>query len=266
MDGIEQAVIPAAGKGTRLARIGGGAPKEMLAVGGIPLADRAVREAFRGGVKRVILVVSPEKRAFGERFRDPALLESLGAGERNRSVEIAIQEKPKGLADAIRAARATMNGGPFALLLPDNVYDGDSIGELLPAFLDAGISAAGLIAVPPEHWIGFGNCGTVEREPGEGPRPIVRIGPKGKGAFRGPDPERPALRWFGRSILTPAFFDEMERALFLPGEERDDVPVVQRLAAGAGILGVPLARSGFDAGNETGLALARAHFGEEEGR
>jgi len=262
---IDQAVIPAAGKGTRLARIRGDGPKEMLAVGGMPLADRAVREAFLGGVKRVVLVVSPGKEALAARYDDGVFLESLGPPAPEARVETAVQENPTGLADAIRVARSRLDGGPFALLLPDNVYDGDSIGELFPAFRAGRISAAGLLSVPPEDWPGFGNCGRVEREREGAWFRITRLGPKGTGAFRGTDPDAPAVRWFGRAILTPAFFAEMERTVFPPGAEKDDVPVLQRLVAGEGILGVPLARRGFDAGNEAGFARARAFFeGREE--
>ncbi|MBN1825229.1 MAG: NTP transferase domain-containing protein [Candidatus Eisenbacteria bacterium] len=265
MDEVEQAVLPAAGRGTRLARVRGDGPKELLAVGGIPLIDRAVREAFLGGVKRVILVLSPEKAAMGERFRDLAALAALGAGDGERSVETAVQEHPTGLADAIRIARDRMEPGPFALLLPDNVYDGDPLGEMLPAFRARRISVAGLLDVPPEDWNGFGNCGAVETKAEEGWLRIVRLGPKGSGPFRGENPNAPARRWFGRSILTPAFFDEWGRAAFPPGAERDDVPVLQRMVAGEGVLGVPLRGRGFDAGNETGLARARAYYEYERG-
>ena len=61
MQGIEKAVIPAAGLGTRLHSLTKGEPKEMLPIGGRPMIYYAVLEAALSGLKHLYIVVNKRK-------------------------------------------------------------------------------------------------------------------------------------------------------------------------------------------------------------
>jgi len=252
---IEQAVIPCAGRGTRTRALRLEGPKETILLAGKPLVRRAAEEAFRGGVRRVLLVIAPGKEEVERYFRAPVVRRDLEIDGRRRVVGAIVQERPTGLADALALARRELGEEPFALILPDNYYDGVALAELIPVHRKTGRSVAGLLSLEPERWAGFGNCGNVETSPEDDRLRIRSLAPKGKGRFRGAGPG-PALRWYGRVILTPTFFRMMESVAFPEGEERDDVPVLRRLVQEEGVAGVRLSGRGFDVGNPTGFAEA----------
>ncbi|HVB54813.1 MAG TPA: UTP--glucose-1-phosphate uridylyltransferase [Candidatus Acidoferrales bacterium] len=129
---ISRAVIPAAGLGTRMLPATKVVPKEMLAVSGKPLIQYAVEEAAASGIETIILVIGRRKRLLRKYFEpDPALerfLESRGhlaeASMIRQLPELARlrfveQQKPLGIADAIRCARGLVGNDPFVVLLPD---------------------------------------------------------------------------------------------------------------------------------------------------
>jgi len=266
MERIGQAIVPCAGLGTRLASVSGSGAKETILLRGRPLIARVVEEAFLGGVRRILLVIRPGKEEILDSLLAPAERDRLGIDGKNRIVDIVYQEKPTGLADAMAVAWREMDAEPFALFLPDNIYTGVALDEITPVFHETRRSTAGLLSVAPEDQGGFGNWGGVET-PGEGDRlRIASIGPKGEGSFRGAaaGPGGRIMRWYGRVIFTPRFFTMMDEIVFPPGEERDDVPVVQRLIDDEGIRAVPLADRGFDVGNEEGLARADEWFRRAE--
>jgi UTP--glucose-1-phosphate uridylyltransferase len=109
------AVIPAAGLGTRLLPLTRCVPKELLPVAGRALIEHTLGEAFASGVERAVVISSAAK---------PALEEHLAAraGEWGEVV-IVRQSAPRGLGDAIACAREAVGGEPFAVLLPDTLFD-----------------------------------------------------------------------------------------------------------------------------------------------
>lgn len=100
-----QLIIPAAGRGTRLAPLTDTCPKELLPLGGRPVLDAALLEAAHAGVDDITLVVSPTKRR----------LTSWANGR----MRIAIQPEPRGSLHAIACAKPT---APYAVLFPDYVH------------------------------------------------------------------------------------------------------------------------------------------------
>jgi UTP--glucose-1-phosphate uridylyltransferase len=133
---IRKAVIPVAGLGTRFLPATKVVPKEMLPVAGRPLIQFAVEEAAAAGLETVILVVNRRKNIIAGYFdRDPQLETVLAQGGKReeerlirRLSELAKvlttqQERPLGLADAIRRARPLVGHEPFAVILPDALID-----------------------------------------------------------------------------------------------------------------------------------------------
>ncbi|QLG29788.1 NTP transferase domain-containing protein (plasmid) [Halorarum halophilum] len=115
-----QAVILAAGMGTRMRPLSTVTPKPMLPVADRPLAAHAADAAVAGGADGLVFVVgykaSHVRSFFGDRY----------AGV---PVHYANQPVPEGTADAVDAARPYLDG-PFAVLNGDNLYDRDVIEAL----------------------------------------------------------------------------------------------------------------------------------------
>ncbi|WP_115863525.1 bifunctional sugar-1-phosphate nucleotidylyltransferase/acetyltransferase [Halorussus litoreus] len=115
-----QAVVLAAGEGTRMRPLSGSVPKPMLPVADRPLAAHTADAAVHAGADELILVVGYEADAVREYF---------GTEYAGIPVRYAVQEKQAGTADAVRAARAHLDG-QFAVLNGDNLYDPASVAAL----------------------------------------------------------------------------------------------------------------------------------------
>jgi UTP-glucose-1-phosphate uridylyltransferase len=132
------AIIPAGGKGTRMAVVTGGMPKELLPLGSRTVLSRIIDEAKAAGAERVIVVGStskPEIDAYVKALEDPNVL-------------VRHQERPLGLADAIASAEAHDDA---LILLGDTVYHGGSpCGRLADALRDGLLGAVAGEEVPDE--------------------------------------------------------------------------------------------------------------------
>jgi UTP--glucose-1-phosphate uridylyltransferase len=107
-----------------------------LPVAAQPLIQYAVEEAAVSGLETVVLVISSEKQMIAEHFRRDLALEKVlqlkgktteMALVRNHcelvDVQVVTQEKPLGLADAIRTSYPLIGEEPFAVILPDVLID-----------------------------------------------------------------------------------------------------------------------------------------------
>jgi len=108
---ITKAVIPAAGKGTRLLPITKVIPKEMLPVGRKPVLEIIVDELVSIGITHFHFVVSPEKLSIPNYFDDYAGI----------NVSYSIQYQQNGLADAVLCAEDFVAGDPFLVALGDSI-------------------------------------------------------------------------------------------------------------------------------------------------
>lgn len=113
-------------------------PKPMLPVADRPLCAHTADAAVAAGASELVVVVGYEADAVRAFFGDEY---------RGVPVSIAVQERQRGTADAVRAAREHLEG-PFAVLNGDNLYE--------PAAIDALFSAAPSIAAieveDPRHY------------------------------------------------------------------------------------------------------------------
>lgn len=131
------AVVMAAGLGTRMKSA---TPKHLHPLLGRRLVDWVVQAALDAGVDRVVVVTSPDA---ADKFAD---------------VEVAVQPKPLGTGDAVRAARAALEGFDGDVL----VLNGD-VPALTPGTVRALIethrsedAAATVLAFEPEDVRSYG--------------------------------------------------------------------------------------------------------------
>lgn len=181
---VRQAVIVAAGHGSRLRPITRAIPKEMLPIGRKPLLEHVVEEMRGAGMERILLVISPDKEMIRRYFGD--------GSEWRVEIEYVIQPAMRGLGDAVLCGGERAEGEPFLAAFGDCIV-GPGCGPA--ARLSAAHTAHGSMGtalcedVPPERVRHYG---------------ILAPGPDGfddDGSFRvvdmveKPDPNRAPSRW-----------------------------------------------------------------------
>jgi UTP--glucose-1-phosphate uridylyltransferase len=147
-----QAIIPAAGLGTRMQAITGGAPKELLPLRGKPILQWIIEEALEAGVDGIVVVSSEAKPAIGEAI-DTWRLGRL----REANLRCVNQSAPLGLAHAILSAQ--VENEDALVLLGDCVFFGGSPCERMVNLVYRGMD--GCIAVeevPDEEVRRYGIC------------------------------------------------------------------------------------------------------------
>ena len=255
---VRKALIPAAGRGTRMRPVTWTVPKELLPVGTRPAIHRVVDEAAAAGLDRVGVVIGPGKRLIRD-YLETARRQGALAG---LELEYLWQEEPTGLADAISVSRSFLADDPFALLLPDNVLLSPDyrLASLIELFEESGKDVVGVLALGGEESGHYGNSGRFEgRSPRAGVHQIERLRDKGPGRLEIPAGET-VRRTCGRYLCRPhvvRWIDELR-----PGIEGefDEVPVYQRIAAEGGLLGCELPLPLFDVGHPSGFLAANAYL------
>jgi UTP--glucose-1-phosphate uridylyltransferase len=137
---IRKAVIPAAGKGTRLLPLTKAVPKELIPLGKKPVLEHIVEECAESGIAEILFVISEEKTAIRAHF---------GESANGIRFEYAFQPEQKGLADAINRGRWFVGGDPFAVVLGDSVIETDQPVPPFRRVLDTfeGTNASAVIVV-----------------------------------------------------------------------------------------------------------------------
>jgi len=151
-------VILAAGEGTRMRS---GTPKLLHPLCGRPMIAWPVAAASEAGAAKVVVVEGPRREL------EPAL---------EHEVEFAVQERPLGTADAVKAAAAHIDGTVIVINGDHPLISGSTIQELAEAHERSGAAATIATAVLDDP-SGYGRVvrgpdGTVERvvetkEPGD---------------------------------------------------------------------------------------------------
>jgi len=135
---IEKAIIPAAGLGTRFLPVTKSMPKEMLPIIDKPIIQFVVEEAISSGIEDILIITGKGKRAVEDFFDTSPELEShLFQNEKYEllrevkdisslaDIHYIRQKEPKGLGDAILKAEKHVGDEPFAVLLGDDIINGD---------------------------------------------------------------------------------------------------------------------------------------------
>ncbi len=129
---ITKAVVPAAGKGTRLLPATRSQPKEMLPVGRKPTIQHVVEELAAAGLQEVLLISGQGKRAIEDHL-DRGVGEARDEHQPWMDLHFfhARQSVPRGLADAISVAEPFVANQPFVVALGDSIVVSKSPQPLL---------------------------------------------------------------------------------------------------------------------------------------
>ena len=266
---VPWAIVPTAGSGSRLMPATAVLPKVLLPVGVCPMVHWAVRESALAGARALVVIVSPRQplvRTYLEQACRPEQVEprlselhDLLAGVELHFVE---QEEPRGIGDALIRCRAFTGGDPFAVVLPDNWFDGETpaIAQVASTFELTGMNAIGLTKVHAADAGLYGNVGGVELDPIAGAAfRILALQDKQPGKFN-IEGGAHVLRGCARYVLDGLFYDALEATGPPPVGEWDDVPAFQHLIATVGLAGHRIAGRHFDVGHEAGYLAAAAYL------
>jgi len=274
---IRKAVIPAAGFGTRFLPATKAQPKEILPIIDKPLIQFSVEEAVGSGLAYIGIVTSRAKSGLEDHFdRVPELEEFLkekGKLDLLREIEriaslaeftYILQPKALGLGHAILMSEAFVKGEPFAVLLPDDIYDcpRPCTRQLVDVFLELKATVIVLGRVDKE---GTKKYGIVKpKQISDRVVQVLDVAEK-----PGPDKAFSDLGILGRYVFTPQIFEAIKKT---PADKNGEIQItdaIKILLNAQPVYGLLFEGKRYDAGDKfgfieatIGLALKRPEFRE----
>jgi len=122
-------IILAGGSGTRLYPSTIATSKQLLSVYDKPMIYYPLSVLMLGGIKEILIISTPRDiENFKNLFLDGSHL--------GLSIKYAIQDQPKGIAQAIAIGRDFINHDNVCLILGDNIFYGDGLTEVILKSID----------------------------------------------------------------------------------------------------------------------------------
>jgi UTP--glucose-1-phosphate uridylyltransferase len=266
---VKKAVILAAGMGTRMLPSSKVIPKELLPVVDTPAIQVVVEEAVASGIEEIILVISPGKTIVVDHFEPNAdlerhleargkhdILELIRQSNRPAKITIAEQRQPLGLGHAVLQAHSVVGNEPFAVMLPDDIFD--SPRPCLRQCLDvAETRDAPVVALLRVARSELSKYGIVDAK-AAGERTYELHGMVEK-----PAPEKAPSEFaiMGRYVLTPDIFELLAAGKPGAGGEIQLTDALMALTARRKIYGYEFEGVRYDLGDRVGFISAQIGFG-----
>jgi len=269
MKKITKAVFPVAGMGSRFLPATKASPKEMMPIVDKPLIQYAVEEAVAAGITDMVFITGRNKRAiedhFDKAYEIESELQARGKHDLLRLVQETVPEhinciyirqaEPLGLGHAVLCAAPVVGDEPFAVLLADDLIDGDPpvLRQMVDAYAEHQCSLLGVQLVPQADTGQYG---------------IVSIDAEGRlqrvtAIVEKPAPEQAPsnLAVVGRYVLTPRIFHHLRNVQAGAGGEIQLTDAISALLAEETVLACPFHGIRYDCGSKLGYLKAILAFG-----
>jgi UTP--glucose-1-phosphate uridylyltransferase len=269
MTTITKAVFPVAGMGTRFLPATKASPKEMLPIVDKPLIQYAVEEAVAAGITELIFVTGRSKRAIEDHFDKAYEMEAeLEARGKTKMLEVLRgiippevtcvyirQAEALGLGHAVLCAKQVVGNDPFAVLLADDLLDGEPpvLKQMVDLYTHYHSSVIGVQDVPRSETSQYGIVDAKELE--EGIYKINSIVEKPR-----PEDAPSTLGVVGRYILTPRIFSHLESVQAGAGGEIQLTDGIASLLQQEQVLAYAYNGTLYDCGSKIGYLKATVQF------
>ncbi|TXT25380.1 MAG: UTP--glucose-1-phosphate uridylyltransferase [Gallionellaceae bacterium] len=270
MKKVTKAVFPVAGMGSRFLPATKASPKEMMPVVDKPLIQYAVEEAVAAGITDMVFITGRNKRAIEDHFDTAYELESELAARGKKDLLRMVQEViPKhvnciyirqtealGLGHAVLCARPVVQDEPFAVILADDLIDGEPpiIKQMIDVAQRHQCSVLGVQDVPRSHTGQYGIVSATNLEPGV---------EQAHGIIEKPSPDvaPSTLAVVGRYILTPRIFHHLSQVKPGTGGEIQLTDGIAALLQEEKLLAYRFNGIRYDCGSKLGYLKAQVAFG-----
>ena len=227
---VDFAVVPVAGRGTRLLPLTKSQPKEMLPVGRKPVVQYVVEELARCGIGRLLFITGPGKTAIENHFDiDAELIDHLReTGKEELLLELAFeredleyfytrQRRQLGLGHAVLCARPVVGQQPFVVALGDSIIGLHAQSQVVRTMIEQFESrrADAVVAfeeVPREEVVHYGIA-----KPRDGIGDVFELADLSRSPSVAEAPSNLAVA--ARYVFSPAIFDCLDRTRPGKGDE-----------------------------------------------
>jgi UTP--glucose-1-phosphate uridylyltransferase len=269
MKKITKAVFPVAGMGSRFLPATKATAKEMLPVVDKPLIQYAVEEAVAAGITDMVFITGRNKRAiedhFDKAYELEATLEMQGKKELLRIVQEVVpkninciyirQAEPLGLGHAVLCAQPIIQDEPFAVILADDLIDGDTaiMRQMVEVYERHQCSVLGVQDVPRDQTKQYGIVSATNMEPNVERVNAIVEKPK-------PEDAPSTLAVVGRYILTPRIFKHLKEVKPGAGGEIQLTDGIAALMNYESMLAYRFDGIRYDCGSKLGYLKAQVAF------
>lgn len=261
---VRKAVIPVAGLGTRFLPATKAVPKELLPIVDIPAIQVVIEEALASGLEEVILITGRGKGAILDHFDHSYELEDTlhrrekydliarieKISEMVRVVSVR-QKRPLGLGHAVLCARNIVGDEPFAVMLPDDIFESEkpATRQLIDAHREYATGVVSLLDVPRDH---VSMYGIIRGEPmTDRLQRIIDLVEKPSEADA---PSTFAVS--GRYVLPPTIFEYLSKTQPGHSGEIQLTDALVKLARDEGLMGLQTDAVRHDIGDKLGYLKA----------